>query len=72
MSTVSCSYRIYPNWFGGEVAVPLRELAEGAAAKMGRRVDSMVKIGSGFDQMRGHFVDFRVTYSSTTQLMEAN
>lgn len=62
---MSCTYRIYPSWFGGEVAVPMRELAEGAATKMGRRVENIIKVGAGFDQLSGHFVDFKVTYSST-------
>lgn len=60
-----CTYRIYPNWFGGETAAPLRELTERAGSQMGRAVLAIVKAGAGFDQMRGHFVDFRVTYGST-------
>jgi len=71
MSTICCGYRIYPRWFGGEVAGPMKELADGAAKNMGRRVNSVVKIGSGFDRWSGHFVDFRVTYSSTGILREA-
>lgn len=71
MSTISCTYRIYPAWFGGEVAAPMKELAYGAAAQMGRRVEGIVKTGAGFDRWGGHFVDFRITYSSTNKLQEA-
>lgn len=72
MSTISCAYRIYPVWFKGGTQEPMRELADRSALTMGRFVDSIVVIGSGFDQCSGHFVDFRVTYSSTRALTEAS
>lgn len=69
---ISCAYRIYPAWFGDvDPMVPMRELAHGAAKAMGRIAVNIEKIGYGFDHRSGHFVDYRVTYSSTGVLKEA-
>lgn len=64
VNTISCAYRIYPSWFGGESAKPVAEMAHGAADRMGRRVQAIDVIGNGNDR-RGEFIDFRVTYTST-------
>ena len=72
MSTISCGYRIYPAWFGGDSAEPIAELANGAADRLGRTVDRIETTGHGFDRRGGHFIDFKVTYSSTGMLREAN
>lgn len=70
-TTISCTYRIYPSWFGGEgVARPMRELAERSAANMARKVQSIEQVGSGFDHCGGHFQDYMVTYSEIEQKME--
>jgi hypothetical protein len=64
--TISCAYRLYPSWFGDvDPLVPIGELAQGAARAMGRVVLRVEKIGTGFTQRSGYFVDYRVTYSST-------
>lgn len=64
MSTISCTYRIYPSWFGGEsMTGPMAELACNAASQMGRRPYDIEVIHYGEDR-RGQFIDFRVNYSS--------
>lgn len=70
--TISCAYRHYPAWFGDvDPVIPMRELAHGAAKAMGRIVVNIEKIGHGFDRRGGHYIDYRVTYSSTHALKEA-
>ena len=63
-------YRIYPFWFGegGEPTLPMKELAEGSAARMGRRVENIEITHRGFDNQRGGYMDFTVTYSSTAPI----
>lgn len=65
---MKCSYRIYPAWvgFAGEdPAAITSSMAERAADLMGRRVHIVEKVGTGFDNKSGWYVDFDVTYSST-------
>lgn len=65
----SCDYRIYPTWFvEADPTRPMRELADRTAARMGRQVEDITLIDSGFDRRGGWFMDFRVTYSSTTSM----
>lgn len=73
MSTIRCSYRIYPSWFVGRnnIERPMREMAEHAAAHMGRLVEKIEITDQGEDDDRGLYIDFSVTYSSTGMLMEA-
>lgn len=72
MSTISCGYRIYPAWFGGDDATaPMREMARHAAGRMGRQVAAIETTGHGFDRRSGHYLDFKVSYSSTDALQEA-
>lgn len=71
MSTISCGYRIYPAWFGGDAVQAMKELADHAAATMERVVEDVTSTGYGFDRRGGHFVDFKVIYSSTSGLREA-
>jgi hypothetical protein len=61
---MSCTYRIYPSWFGGESGKAITELAHGSADRMGRRVLAIDVIRNDSD-WRGEFIDFRVTYTST-------
>lgn len=67
MSHITCPYRIYPAWFNGTTFGPMNELAQGAANRMGRIVIDIETEGHGEDH-RGPYVNFRVTYSSTSQL----
>ena len=63
--SISCGYRIYPSWFGGgNMAQPMRELADNAAAQMGRRV-LFIGITDRSVDWRDPYIDFRVVYSST-------
>lgn len=64
--SVSCGYRIYPAWFSGASTKPMRELADNAASRMGRRVESIAVTRNGED-WRGVFIDFKVTYTSTVE-----
>jgi hypothetical protein len=61
---ISCTYRIYPSWFGGGTEQPMQELAKYAAARMGRQEWKIRVVGHGEDA-RGAFTDFKVTYAST-------
>jgi hypothetical protein len=61
---ISCAYRIYPSWFGGESARPMVEMAVHAAARMGRP-DWKIKVIVHGEDARGQFTDFKVTYAST-------
>ena len=73
MSTISCGYRIYPAWFGDEdILRPMHETADHAARNMGRAVLHVTTTGYGFDRRGGHFIDFKVTYSSTSVLKEVS
>lgn len=68
MADISCRYRIYPAWFGGESATkPMMELARGSAVAMGRKVENFEIIANG-ESRRGRYIDFRVSYSSTDSL----
>lgn len=62
MNTISCGYRIYPAWFGGNDQQAIKELARGSADRMGCSVDTIAVTHSGFDRRGGHFLDFTVTY----------
>lgn len=70
MSTVSCTYRFYLAWFAEKdsLAKPMQELANGAAARMGRLVENIEIVGNGEDQRGGQFIDAKVTYSSTASI----
>ena len=71
MSAICCGYRIYPRWFGGgHMVTPMNELADHNAKAMGRLVDRIEVIRYGSDN-RGSYIDFDVTYTSTTILREA-
>jgi hypothetical protein len=61
----TCGYRIYPAWFGGAVFSPMVELARGTAERMGQCVVGYDYVGYGTDH-RGEYMDFDVTYSSST------
>lgn len=65
---MKCGYRIYPAWSGFEGEDPLAitsSMAQRTAALRGCRVVSVDKVGTGFDERSGYYVDFDVTYSST-------
>lgn len=64
--TISCAYRVHPNWegFDGDIKGAINELGRNAAASMGRRVQRIEQLGSGYDK-GGYYVDLKVTYSST-------
>lgn len=65
---MKCGYRIYPAWsgFAGEDPLAITSsMAQLAATQMGRRVVAVDKVGTGFDERSGWYVDFDVTYSST-------
>lgn len=66
-----CRYRIYPRWFGGgHVTRPMNELADHDAKAMGRTVAS-IDIADYAHDHRGSYIDFTVTYTSTTALRQA-
>lgn len=64
MNTISCQYRIYPTWFGGDDARAIEELAHGSANSMGCHVAEIDITGHGFDHRGGHYRDFTVVYIS--------
>lgn len=64
--TISCAYRVHPNWegFGGDIKGPINELARNAACHKGLRVERIEQLRTGHDK-GGYYVDLKVTYSST-------
>ncbi len=63
MSVTVCRYRIYTRWFAGDddVSAPIKELAEGSAARMGKMVGDVAITAEGKDH-RGRYIDFTVSY----------